>query len=97
MACSSRERAQRNFDFKSKLLSIAEEISPDALEDMLFICDLPAGVKESINKPIALFKQLLTRSKISPDDVTHLVKLLENTGNQQLAQRVKMDLGKMLK
>ena len=97
MAYSSRERGERNFDFKRKLLSIAEEIIPDALEKMLFICDLPARVKESINKPIALFQELLARSEISPDDVTYLVQLLEETGNQQLAKRVMLDFGKMLK
>ena len=92
-----KQRAERNYDFKCKLLSIAAEITTDALIKMLFICGLPARVKESIDEPVKLFQALLTRSVISPDDVTHLVWLLEKTGNLQLAQRVTLELGKMLK
>ena len=92
-----KQRAERNFEFKSKLLSIAAEISTDALIKLLYICDLPERVKASIKEPLELFQELLTRSVISPDDVTHLVWLLEKTGNLQLAQRVTLELGKMLK
>ena len=92
-----KQRAERNYDFKCKLRSIAAEITTDALIKMLLICDLPARVKESIDEPVKLFQALRTRSVISPDDVTHLVWLLEKTGNLQLAQRVTLELGKMLK
>lgn len=98
MACTQQGKAERNYDFKCKLLSIAAEITTDALKKMLFISDLPERVKESIDdEPVKLFQELLTRTVISPDDVTHLVWLLEETGNQQLAQRVTLGLGKMLK
>lgn len=97
MAFPQQRKAERNYDFKCKLLSIAAEITTDALKKILFISDLPARVKESIDEPVKLFQALLTQTVISPDDVTHLVWLLEKTGNQQLAQRVTMDLGKMLK
>ncbi|XP_015754283.1 PREDICTED: uncharacterized protein LOC107333935 isoform X3 [Acropora digitifera] len=90
---SSQQRAERNFDFKCKLLSIAAEISTDALIKLLYICDLPERVKASIKEPLELFQELLTRSVISRDDVTHLVWLLEKTGNLQLAQRVTLELG----
>ena len=97
MAWPQLEKAERNHDFKCKLLPIAEEITNDALKKILFISDLPARVKESIDEPVKLFQVLLTRTVIGPDDVTHLVWLLEKTGNQQLAQRVTLDLGKKLK
>lgn len=97
MASSPPQRAERNRNFKCKLLSIAKEITTDALKEILFISDLPAGVKESIKGPMDLFGELLTRREISPDDVTHLVQLLEETGNLQLAHRVQLELGKMLK
>ena len=98
MAWPQQGKAERNYEFKCKLLSIAAEITTDALQKMLFISDLPERVKESIDdEPVKLFQELLTRTVISPDDVTHLVWLLEETGNQQLAQRVTLGLGKMLK
>ena len=98
MAWPQQGKPERNYEFKCKLLSIAAEITTDALKKMLFISDLPERVKESIDdEPVKLFQELLTRTVISPDDVTHLVWLLEETGNQQLAQRVTLGLGKMLK
>ncbi|XP_068693145.1 uncharacterized protein [Montipora foliosa] len=76
---------KRNPDFNYKLFQIAENITSDVLKKMKFLCDLPEGVKESINEPLEFLSELQTRGKIYPGEVTYLVSLLEKTNNLELA------------
>ena len=95
MAMSTLRTGKNDPEFNYKLLKIAKEITHDVLEDMKFLCDLPMGVLESINRPREFLSILLNRGKIVPGDVTYLVSLLENTENIRLASVVMEELGKI--
>ncbi|XP_068741739.1 uncharacterized protein [Montipora capricornis] len=76
-------------DFKKRLFDIAQRITSDTLIEMKFICDLPDGVKNSIDDPLKFLGALEKRGKIYPGDVTYLVSLLEETDNLKLARFVR--------
>ncbi|KAM3918736.1 FAS-associated death domain protein [Leptodactylus fuscus] len=72
------------------LLKISDSLSQKELEDMKFLCQGPIVRKkmESITSPIHLFRQLQELVLISEDDLSFLVKLLNNIKRYDLAQEV---------
>ena len=96
MASSTLRNAKRDPDFNRKLFEIAENITSDVLYKMKYLCNLPDGIKESINKPLEFFGELQKRGKIWPGNVTYLVSLLEETKNVELSKLVRLELGKIL-
>ncbi|CAH3038737.1 unnamed protein product [Pocillopora meandrina] len=79
-------------EFNAFLVNIADEITEEDLEKMIFLCDgqknnnhLPRGKLVAIKNQIEFLSFLCQHGKISLEDVSYLVWLLRNVGRAGLA------------
>ena len=89
-------------EFNAFLVNIADEITEEDLEKMIFLCDgqknnnhLPRGKLVAIKNQIEFLSFLCQHGKISLEDVSYLVWLLRNVGRAGLAALIE-EQGKIL-
>ena len=80
--------------FNVFLVRIADEITKEEVREMTFLClrldpDLPRGRLDEIKEPREFVNFLRKRDKISPEDVSYLIWLLDSTGNKRLADMIR--------
>ena len=89
-------------EFNAFLVSIAEEITEEELEEMKFLCArqmnnnyLPRGKLDAIKNPHEFLSFLHQRDIICPEDVSYLVWLLKRVECTDLADSIEKQ-GKIL-
>lgn len=77
----------RGEQFISKLSQIGTQITKEELERLKFLCVelIPDGEREKIKTAEMCFEKLRKLKKLSQDDNTFLVKLLQDIGRLDLA------------
>lgn len=82
--------ASNNFEYRTFLLGISEQITEEKLRQLKYLCsdDIPEGDLEKISCPLDLVRDLERRQKIGIDNLSFLQNLLSNVRCVQLANEV---------
>ncbi|KAM4602467.1 FAS-associated death domain protein [Polymixia lowei] len=78
-----------SLEFNTVLLEISNDLLPEQLEKMKFLCDfIGKNIKETIDTGFKLFKVLVERNKLTADDTTFLCSLLTRVQRPDLSNKL---------
>lgn len=80
-----------SFRFNALLLEISDQLSPDHLENLKFLCRDLIGKRnlEKIQSGINLFQRLMEFNKVTPENTEYLCELLIQVKRPDLSEKLR--------